>query len=87
MQSKDQPTSALFVLFGGEGDLASRLIVPALFNLHLDGQLPKGFVLLGIDRQEIDDAGFAEHLRKGVSEHARQGTPGTDPWNEFGGGG
>jgi len=30
------------VLFGG-GDLSSRLIVPApaLFNLHLDGQLPE----------------------------------------------
>jgi glucose-6-phosphate 1-dehydrogenase len=83
MQSKDQPTSAVFVLFGGGGDLSSRLIVPALFSLHLDGQLPKDFVLLGIDQQDIDDAGFAEHLRKGVSEHARRGTPGTDPWNEF----
>jgi glucose-6-phosphate 1-dehydrogenase len=79
MQSKDQRT--LLVLFGGGGDLSSRLIVPALFNLHLDGQLPKNFLLLGIDRQELDERSFAEHLHQGVAARSRIG--GSDRWNEF----
>ena len=50
----------IMVLFGAGGDLSQRLIVPALFNLYLDHQLPERFVLLGVDRQELDDAQLAE---------------------------
>ena len=44
--------STQFVLFGASGDLSRRLIVPALFNLHLDGQLPQTFTLWGLGQRE-----------------------------------
>ena len=35
---KTEPT--VFIIFGGTGDLTSRKIAPALYNLFLDGWLP-----------------------------------------------
>src|SRR5512135_2583025 len=43
-----------FVLFGAGGDLSSRLIVPALFDLFRNGRLPERFLLLGVGRSDND---------------------------------
>ena len=73
----------LFVLFGAGGDLSWRLIVPALFNLFLDGHLPKNFFLLGVDRSDYTDVTLADHYRLGVTENSRRGTPPEAAWQEF----
>jgi glucose-6-phosphate 1-dehydrogenase len=48
------------VLFGATGDLAKRLVVPALYNLEQSGVLPKDFALIGVARGEAD----VDHWRK-----------------------
>ena len=50
------------VIFGAGGDLAKRLLVPALYNLAADDLLSKDFRILGVDRIDGDDAS----LRKGL---------------------
>lgn len=40
------------VIFGASGDLTSRELMPALARLHEAGQLPPGFSVLGIARDE-----------------------------------
>jgi glucose-6-phosphate 1-dehydrogenase len=52
------------VLFGATGDLAKRLVVPALYNLEQSGVLPKDFALIGVARAEGD----AENWRKTLWE-------------------
>jgi glucose-6-phosphate 1-dehydrogenase len=42
------------VLFGATGDLAKRLVVPALYNLSVSGALPEHFALIGVARSEHD---------------------------------
>lgn len=54
--------SCAFVIFGGNGDLAWRELVPSLFNLHLDKALPK-MAIIAVDRAEIDDAALHKRLR------------------------
>ncbi len=76
------PDKATFVLFGAAGDLAWRLVVPALFNLYLDRQLPEDFRLIGIDR-ELDDAKLATRLRDGIERFSRRGAPSTEQWSGF----
>jgi glucose-6-phosphate 1-dehydrogenase len=44
------------VIFGGNGDLTWRKLVPSLFNLHLDKALPEKMAIIAVDRAEIDDA-------------------------------
>ncbi len=76
------PEYAQFILFGAMGDLAWRLIGPALFNLYLDKQLPPRFSLIGVDR-EISAETLRERWRDGVMQFSRQGTPGDDDWRDF----
>jgi len=73
----------LFVLFGAAGDLSRRLIVPALYNLRLDGNLPERFRLLGVDRADLDDAGLATRYRAGVAEFSRRAEPDDQAWKMF----
>lgn len=50
------------VIFGARGDLAKRLLVPALYNLDVAGQLAKDFRILGVDHGQCDDAGLRDSL-------------------------
>jgi glucose-6-phosphate 1-dehydrogenase len=52
------PDPCVFVIFGGAGDLASRLLLPALCNLKATGLLPTGFALIGVARAEMTDDSF-----------------------------
>ncbi|UGS38155.1 glucose-6-phosphate dehydrogenase [Capillimicrobium parvum] len=58
------------VLFGAAGDLASRLLLPAIAQLAEAGQLPRGLTILGSDRTEWSVADFRDHIAGGLEEHA-----------------
>ena len=60
------------VIFGGSGDLARRRLIPALYNLLLDGLLPANFAVLGLGRKSMTDDEFRATLREGVLAHSRQ---------------
>ncbi|BAV35012.1 glucose-6-phosphate dehydrogenase [Sulfuricaulis limicola] len=83
MEIRSPNPDTVFVLFGAGGDLSRRLIVPALFNLHLDGQLPARFRLLAVDRQDNQAATLAQSYRQGVADFSRRGAPAADVWTEF----
>lgn len=52
----------MLVIFGASGDLTARKLVPALYNLHEDGQLPKNFVVLGASRSDLTDDDFRNRV-------------------------
>jgi glucose-6-phosphate 1-dehydrogenase len=53
---------ATFVIFGAMGDLASRLLMPAIVNLERAGLLDPQTRFLGISHSEGDDAGLRDKL-------------------------
>ena len=59
---------AQLLLFGATGDLARRMLLPSLFNLHADGLLPDTFAITGSARQDIDDAGYQKMARDALNE-------------------
>jgi glucose-6-phosphate 1-dehydrogenase len=61
------PACTLF-LFGANGDLVKRLLVPALYNLHRDGLLDKGMRIVGVDHNPATDGEFAERLETFMRE-------------------
>ena len=83
MKATASPGDTLFILFGASGDLSWRLVVPALFNLFLDGHLPHRFQLLAVDRLDSNAAAITEHLYKGVAGNSRRGTPQPEDWASF----
>ena len=42
-----------FIIFGVTGDLASRKLIPALYQLASDGRLSKDFFIIGFARQRL----------------------------------
>jgi glucose-6-phosphate 1-dehydrogenase len=56
------------VIFGASGDLTSRKLVPALFNLAQKGKLPPEAKVLGVSRTAFTDDAFREHLATKAKE-------------------
>ncbi|MET0064872.1 MAG: glucose-6-phosphate dehydrogenase [Candidatus Thiodiazotropha sp.] len=77
----EQPT--LFILLGAAGDLAQRLVVPALYELHMNHALPNEFRILGVDRGDLSVSELSERLRAGCEMHARSGKPADADWQRF----
>jgi glucose-6-phosphate 1-dehydrogenase len=59
-----------FVVFGANGDLTKRLLVPALYNLASTGLLPDNFAIVGILRREMSDDDFRQSLVDGLNKFA-----------------
>ena len=59
-----------FIIFGASGDLAHRLLVPALYNLAVRGLLPDAFVIIGVARAEKSAEAFRAELENALSQFA-----------------
>ncbi len=77
------PEPCTMVIFGASGDLTSRKLVPALYNLARERRLPAGFSVLGFARREWDDRYFREVLQAGVNANSRSGPAEPDLWASF----
>src|SRR6187402_547152 len=60
------------VIFGGAGDLAQRKLVPALYNLHVDGLLPARCAIVSTGRKDLTDDGYRAYAREGVEKFSRR---------------
>ncbi len=78
---KSQP--AIFVIFGGTGDLNKRKITPALYNLFLDNWLPEKFIIIGNGRSELSDSDYRKNLLDGINQFSRKGKANKTKWDEF----
>lgn len=59
---------ASMVIFGITGDLSRKKLLPAIYDLAHDGQLPPDFDLVGFARASVD---VEDRLRESVRAHAR----------------
>ena len=61
----------VLVIFGVTGDLATKKLMPAVYDLANRGLLPPGFALVGFARRDWADQDFASVVHSAVKEHAR----------------
>jgi glucose-6-phosphate 1-dehydrogenase len=61
----------VLVLFGVTGDLASKKLLPAIYDLANRGLLPPGFSLVGFARRDWEDEDFARLAHDAVKANAR----------------
>lgn len=64
----------VIVVFGASGDLATRKLFPALYNLFCGDYLPEHFAIVGCSRTEFDDAAFQDRIMQ-VLPAPTDGTP------------
>jgi glucose-6-phosphate 1-dehydrogenase len=60
------------VIFGGGGDLAHRKLLPALYNLHIDGLLPPRYAIVGVGRTEMSDDAYRAFAKDGITQFSRR---------------
>ncbi len=58
----------VLVIFGANGDLTKRKLLPALFRLAYEHRLPPGFAVVGNSRTEMSHEQFREKMRESVQQ-------------------
>jgi glucose-6-phosphate 1-dehydrogenase len=71
--SLEPPRPQIIVLFGASGDLAKKKVLPALYNLFVEGSLPERYAIVGFAMSDWDDDAFRSHARDAVKEFSRTG--------------
>jgi glucose-6-phosphate 1-dehydrogenase len=65
-----KPDPCCFIIFGVTGDLAHRLVIPALYNLAATDLLPGKFCVIGVARKAMSNDALRDSLMKGLREFA-----------------
>src|SRR5436190_9556091 len=60
------------VIFGGGGDLAHRKLLPALYNLNVDGLLPPRIAIVGVGRKPMSDDDYRAFAKDGIEKFSRR---------------
>lgn len=60
----------LMVIFGASGDLAKRLLLPALYNLAADGLLPERFAIIGVAMDNMTTDEFRERMSGNIRQYS-----------------
>jgi glucose-6-phosphate 1-dehydrogenase len=68
LSHQQPPPPTAIVIFGANGDLTKRLIVPALYNLSRTGMLPPRFALIGVDHNDKTTEEWESSLKQFLSD-------------------
>ena len=66
---------ATIVILGASGDLTSRFLMPAIMRLYEAAELPAGFRIVGLARDDWDTAAFRRHLESKIPPSGKSGSP------------
>ena len=58
----DKTANQMLIIFGASGDLTTRKLIPAIYNLYKGKHLPQNFVVLGASRSDWNDADFRKNV-------------------------
>ena len=76
------PECAL-VIFGANGDLTKRKLLPALYRLAYDRRLSAGFAVVGISRTPLSDEQFRAKMQEAVRRFSEDTEFAPDVWETF----
>src|SRR6478672_3195928 len=82
LSARPVPQPCSIVIFGATGDLTHRKLVPALYNLAADGELPPTVTVIGFARRPKNDDDFRKEMEDSVKKFSRQ-TVRDEIWKNF----
>ncbi len=71
------------VIFGANGDLTKRKLLPALYRLAYERRLSPEFAVLGISRSPMSDSEFRDRMCSSVSEYLEDSPFDKEVWEGF----
>src|SRR5438874_9133681 len=82
LSTRAVPQPCAIVIFGATGDLTHRKLIPALYNLAADGELPPAVTVIGFARRPKSDDDFRKELAETTKQFSRQDVR-EDIWKTF----
>jgi len=82
LATRPTPQPCSVIIFGASGDLTYRKLVPALYNLTADRDMPTAFNIVGFARREKSDDSFRTELLDAAKKFSRQGIN-DELWGNF----
>ncbi len=80
---RKQLDACTIVIFGASGDLTARKLVPALYHLFKEKQMPAAFRVVGFARREKTDESWRQELRAALDQFSRTKPVDEKVWNDF----
>jgi glucose-6-phosphate 1-dehydrogenase len=71
------------VIFGASGDLTARKLIPALYHLCKEKQMPSDFRIIGFARREKSDDSWRSELRQALTQFSRTKPVDDKVWHDF----
>ena len=71
------------IIFGASGDLTARKLIPALYHLFKEKQMPPESKVIGFARREKTDDSFREEMRQALNQFSRTKPVDDAVWNAF----
>jgi len=71
------------VIFGANGDLTKRKLLPALYRLMYERRLSPGFAIVGVSRTALSDDQFRESMRESVKKFIEDSPFDEEVWASF----
>lgn len=81
--SSEQAPPAAIVIFGATGDLASRKLIPALYQLYLESRLSENFAIIAVGRTDLSTDQFTDKLQSAMQKFSRSQIENCALWNRF----
>ncbi|GAC1328042.1 MAG: glucose-6-phosphate dehydrogenase [Candidatus Dormibacteria bacterium] len=83
LRSERTAAPTVLVIFGASGDLCRKKLMPALYNLALEGLLPADFAVVGMARRPLTREEFRRQMREAVDANSRTGKTSDEVWKGF----
>jgi len=80
---RKQLDACTIVIFGASGDLTARKLIPALYHLFKEKQMPPAFRVVGFARREKTDASWRQELRAALNQFSRTKPVEETVWQAF----
>jgi glucose-6-phosphate 1-dehydrogenase len=80
---RKQLAPCTIVIFGASGDLTARKLIPALYHLFKEKQMPPAFHVVGFARREKNDASWRAELRTALDQFSRTKPVDDKVWSAF----
>ena len=71
------------VIFGANGDLTKRKLMPALYRLAYEGRLAPGFTVIGLSRTPMPDDEFRSRMKESVAKFLEDSPFDEELWKSF----
>src|SRR5436190_23359894 len=82
LATRPVPQPCSVVIFGATGDLTMRKLIPALYNIAADGELPPALAVVGFARRPKKDEQFRQEQEEATRKFSRQSVR-DEVWDSF----